>query len=301
MTASDGIRCVICGSERIVRAFTAVDRNLRTTDREFTIEVCRSCGTGRTTPVPKGSELAGFYPRTYYPSDADSEKYYRWAERFQLDKVRILDSYGITGRLLDVGCGVGYFLRAALGRGFAAEGVEFSHEAAALGRSRWNLRIAEGDLLSGGFGDGAFDAVTLWQVLEHLGNPRETLLAIHRILRAGGSIIVAVPNFDSIQAKIFRGRWYHLDVPRHLLHYTPAGLGRLMAECGFRIDGTEFGSAEHDYAGFVGSVMRISAAHETFLHRAVRKSAATTVARILAAAESAAGRGGTFTIIARKK
>ena len=75
----------------------------------------------------------------------------------------------------------------------------------------------------------------IWHVLEHLHDPKGALLEARRILRPGGRLVVAVPNFSSLQARWAGAAWFHLDLPRHLWHFPLAALRRLLADCGFEI------------------------------------------------------------------
>ncbi len=98
----------------------------------------------------------------------------------------------------------------------SARGAE---AAAALGVPVQRATIAAADVTPG-----SLDAVTLWHVLEHLDDPGEALATIAGWLAPGGALLVGVPNLASLQARIGGDRWFHLDVPRHRVHFTPAGL-----------------------------------------------------------------------------
>jgi SAM-dependent methyltransferase len=262
---------------------------------------CHSCGVSQTLPLPDYAELSQYYPPFYYQTESVSDKYYQnHIERFQVQKLRKIQAYGKTGKLLDIGCGVGHFIRAALNQGIEAEGVELSETAATVGRERWNLRIVTGDFLSNQFMSESFDIITLWQVFEHLRQPCEVLSKIHSLIKSDGVLIIAVPNFASLQAGLFRNRWYHLDVPRHLFHYSPESLVNILERCNFRVDKIDHHSTEHNYAGILGSIMRLSPPGESFVHRLIRKTVATFFARMLSTLEASIGKGGTFTVFARK-
>jgi SAM-dependent methyltransferase len=90
------------------------------------------------------------------------------------------------------------------------------------------LGAADGDELGSGF-----DAVAFQHALEHVVDPRDDLVRARELLRPGGLLLVAVPNFGSWQRRRFGAAWFHLDLPRHRTHFTSAGLGRLLAACGF--------------------------------------------------------------------
>lgn len=294
-------KCGICGSDLSDPKFFASDRNFKTTTRIFNIIECKACSVSQTLPLPEFAELIQYYPPLYYPKGSISEMYYKnHIECFQIDKIEKIQSYCQTGRLLDIGCGVGHFIRTALKKGYSAEGVEFSEVAAAIGREQWNLQIVDGDFLSNQFVPKSFDIITLWQVLEHFRQPHEVLLKIHSLLKPGGLLVIAVPNFASIQAKLFRECWYHLDVPRHLFHYSPESLVKILHSCNFRVDKIDHHSREHNYAGILGSIMKLSLPSESFIHKLIRKTVGTYFARMLATIETLISKGGTFTVFARK-
>jgi SAM-dependent methyltransferase len=245
--------------------------------------------------------MGKYYPAVYYPiGDMDDDRYQKTIGRYQREKVALLRMEKQQGRVLDVGCGAGYFVREAIKAGYAAEGVEFSPEAAEFGRRHWNLPITVGDAQGLGYPDDAFDAVTLWHVLEHLSHPAEMLGTVHRLLRDDGVLILAVPNFASLQARVFKARWYHLEVPRHLYHFDPASLRALLARKGFRVEWESHDSTEHNWAGILGSVAPLVPRNNSRVGHAIRKLAGRPLSRMIAGVETALKSGGTFTLVARK-
>ena len=137
------------------------------------------------------------------------------------------------GDILDIGSGDGDFLRAMRRRGWNATGVELTDEKinrlkergiATTGPKEWpNLESA------------SFDAVTLWHSLEHLHKPLDVLRHVRRLLKPEGICVIAVPNAGSPQARRDGSRWFGYDVPRHLWHFTPVTLARLLAQTGFAV------------------------------------------------------------------
>ncbi len=206
-----------------------------------------------------------------------------------------------NGKLLDVGSGVGYFVKEALENGFEAEGIEFSSDAAKIGQQHFHLNIHFGDLFTVDFPKNSFDIITLWQVLEHMQNPQKVLRKVHYLLKTEGLLAIAVPNFSSFQSKIFQDRWYHLEIPRHLFHYDPICLDQLLQKNGFDIESINFFSKEHNWAGILGSVIRLSAKNESLIHKVFRKSVGFYCSRLLAWVESALKLGGTFEVYAVRR
>jgi SAM-dependent methyltransferase len=210
----DDRRCDICGGSLETAIVEA--RDAQTGDR-FSVLRCVDCGLGHTQPLP--ARLDPYYGPAYHGGR------HGVSERFCMSRrLRFVRSVGSARRLLDFGCGDGGFLEAASAAGLEAVGVELeSRHARAKG-----LRVVERlDELPG-----SFDVLTLWHSLEHVPSPLETMTSALAHLDVGGHVIVAVPNFASLQAAVFGSRWFHLDVPRHLHHFTRRSLETLFARLG---------------------------------------------------------------------
>jgi SAM-dependent methyltransferase len=138
------------------------------------------------------------------------------------------------GRLLDVGCATGDFLVEARRAGYEAAGLEISDYAAGVAKERGL------DVFPGGLGDfpapqGSFDIVTMFHVLEHMEQPGEALRThVKRLLRPGGILVVEVPNFASLRARLDGAEWEDLRPEQHRYHFTPRSLRNAAAVCGFR-------------------------------------------------------------------
>jgi SAM-dependent methyltransferase len=138
------------------------------------------------------------------------------------------------GRLLDVGCGSGVFLAQAAALGWRAEGIDPDPEAVRSARDA-GLNVFQGTLadLDPGEQRGAFDAVTLSHVIEHLHDPADDLRSISVLLRPGGLLWIATPNLESLGLRRFGNDWVNLDPPRHLVLFTRSSLERLLRDTGF--------------------------------------------------------------------
>jgi SAM-dependent methyltransferase len=166
---------------------------------------------------------------------------------------RVVEGLGLEGKsILDIGCGRGGLLKAFARMGCECCGVErteFPSEAEAQG-----IRFYRGLLEDISFEPASFDVVILWHVLEHMESPIAVLREINRILRPGGILAVAVPNFGSFQARLFRKHWFHLDLPRHTHHFDPDSLARSLGEEDFRVIFKSTFSLEQNPFGFVQSL-----------------------------------------------
>jgi SAM-dependent methyltransferase len=139
------------------------------------------------------------------------------------------------GRLLDFGCGGGSYLARMHRQGWQVVGLDASPAAVRRVREDLGLLAMEGSLPCPVLPAKSFDAVTMWQVLEHVHDPMEVLRDAHRLLAAGGRLVVAVPNIDSLAFRLFGSCWYSLDLPRHLTHFTPTTLYQMLDRAGFRV------------------------------------------------------------------
>jgi SAM-dependent methyltransferase len=190
--------------------------------------------------------MAGFYAEGTYARAEDNEPN-EVGKRLDAYNAGLAEraSRGLPGgtargaRVLDIGCGDGRFLAAMAARGAACvEGLETDPVAARLARRRTGATIHERGIEQADLPEAGFDLVSLLHVLEHVPDPRATLIAARRVLRPGGGVLfVALPNAGSLEAALFGSAWYHLDLPRHLWGFTPHTLVRLVEECGFAVSG----------------------------------------------------------------
>jgi SAM-dependent methyltransferase len=233
--------CDLCGSRSARELYTARDR---LGNSAFIIAQCQ-CGVLRTLPAMTEQELAAFYPADYW---GEEEPSIDWIRSSQKEKTRFVDRCRLAGgRILDVGCGAGFFLRALDQSKWTRYGVEISREAAALARrALGDDRVFAGVLKDAAFEDSFFDAVSFWSALEHTNHPRASLAEARRIMKAGGTLILQVPNAASYQARWFRGDWFALDAPRHRYHFTLRTLDHLLRETGFEIYRATFHSKAHN-------------------------------------------------------
>jgi 2-polyprenyl-3-methyl-5-hydroxy-6-metoxy-1,4-benzoquinol methylase len=292
--------CPVCGAVLSVWLH-ASDRNQQVSNRQFEVRRCDSCGLGVTRHELSDEELGQYYPAEYYSLDhnlrIEASRVSRALRKSQLVRIQ---RYVPNGLLLDVGAGTGMFLKSAREAGFAVQGFELSPEAAKFGSTTWGLPIEQGDLNSADLPARHYDVITLRHVFEHLRDPLTCLRKLYDATKANGLLVINVPNLDSLQARMFKNRWYHLDVPRHLYHYTPRSLTSIVEGVGFKTLDIHFFSSEHNWSGILGSLMRLNPPGENVTHKALRKMMGVPVTRALAFLEAAIGRGGTFELYARK-
>jgi SAM-dependent methyltransferase len=143
-------------------------------------------------------------------------------------------SFGRGTRVVDVGCAGGAFVKAATDMGCEAVGVEPSAWLTERGRAAYGIDVRAGTLEDQRFPDASFDVATLWDVIEHLGSPRDTLREIRRVVRPGGHLIVNFPDHGSLVRRAMGWSWpFFLSV--HLSYFTTATMERLLDGAGFRV------------------------------------------------------------------
>jgi SAM-dependent methyltransferase len=293
------VRCNLCGSLEARLLFRARDLRFKN-EGVFNLVQCQQCGLVYLNPRPTKVGMARYYQHYHDYAINDA-----WLERRQLERLREVERRREAGRLLDVGCGRGEFLRVARDRGWQCFGVEISPQASDEAR-RKGLDVATGRFEDVDYPDSFFDVVTIYHVLEHLHDPREALSKAYQLLKSGGLLVVAVPNFDSLQAGLFRQRWYHLDAPRHLYHFAPHTLKMLLHETGFKVLETRWFSVEGDWIGIAGGI------HPKLVPGILLGGTISIVLnlltvpmyyafQVLAFAESRVRRGGTFELYSVKR
>lgn len=210
----------------------AKDRNRRVSDATFAYYRCSPCGVISLLPVP--ADLGRYYPSDYIDIAADAADRAKraQAERYKLD---LLLRVAEGGRLLEVGPGAGGFLDLAQAAGFEVEAVEQDRASCSYLEATLGARTyCTEDPASAVAAAGPFDVIALWHSLEHLPDPAAVIRAAAGALSPGGAVIVAMPNPEALQFRVFRSRWTHLDTPRHLHLIPPTVLRQHSARHGLR-------------------------------------------------------------------
>jgi len=205
-------------------------------------------------PMYSDAELSALYAGDYYAYQ-DSFSRSRWKEIVKsllCFRIGTRDpQFESPGRILDLGCGTGWFLREMRDKGWDAYGVEINSAAAELGRTKAGLNILAGTLQQAGFPPDSFDYVRANHSFEHISCPGVTLDEIYRILRPRGKVLIGVPNVASLNAKVFGEYWWYLGAPVHPFTHSVETLSRLLRKHNFCIQKVTYNS---DYAGILGSL-----------------------------------------------
>ncbi|MEO6458532.1 MAG: class I SAM-dependent methyltransferase [Chloroflexia bacterium] len=242
---------------------------------KFVVGFCNNCRLTVTTPVPPGNELSRYYPQTYYGSGRRFPHIVEWLLDMLYDfRVGRIGAGREPGKVLDIGCGRGLLLNKLKEKGWDPQGTELSEEAASYARDRLNLPVTTETLEDAHFPDNEFDLVILWHVLEHLSDPQGTLREVARVLKPGGTLLVAVPNFGSLEARFSGPGWFHLDVPRHLTHFTFQSLSEALGGAGLEVDKASYISPEYDFFSFVQSAQNKIGLRHNLLYNLLRTRSA---------------------------
>jgi 2-polyprenyl-3-methyl-5-hydroxy-6-metoxy-1,4-benzoquinol methylase len=240
--------CPLCGGRRNEAIHRLTDPSGRIAG-VFTLRRCLGCELVYVDPRPSDDALVALYDEDFYFSTGWSYQALASTviELIQANRRRRVEHYARTGRLLDIGCGDGNFVHHMARHGWDATGIDFSSSALEFARrSRNGGTFLQGSLHDFDFPPGRFDLITLWQVLEHIGEPRPLLFRSRELLKRGGLIVAAVPNIEGLSSRLTGNRWWGLDVPRHLVHYSPSTLRRSLEWAGFRVLRIRHRSMQYD-------------------------------------------------------
>ena len=232
--------CPLCSSEKISLKFRCTDHFV--SDKEFSINICSSCGFVFTQDFPEEGEIGQYYESEDYISHSDtskgfSNKIYRLARNIMLRRKRAIlyNATGVKkGNLLDIGSGTGHFANTMQKSGWDVKGVEINMKARDFAKTHFGLEIIDPAQIST-LESGSFDCITLWHVLEHFHDPYKYMSDIHKLLKPGGLCLIALPNCNSYDALSYKQFWAAYDVPRHLWHFNPSTFKLFSEKAGFSI------------------------------------------------------------------
>jgi SAM-dependent methyltransferase len=232
--------CPLCGSPTILEVLKVVDHSV--SGEIFPVMECRDCSLRFTQDIPDAASIGTYYQSEDYVSHTNTSrgminKLYQAVRKYTLGKKRKLVQR-VTGRgkgkLLDVGSGTGSFIHEMEKHGWETTGLEPDEGARKLARELYRVTLREpGELYK--LQSGSFDAVTLWHVLEHVHELHSYIEKLGALIKEEGRIFIAVPNYTSTDATIYKNYWAAYDVPRHLYHFSPRSMQLLMKKHGLEI------------------------------------------------------------------
>jgi 2-polyprenyl-3-methyl-5-hydroxy-6-metoxy-1,4-benzoquinol methylase len=258
--------CRFCESSDTAKLFSTED----IFGDQWNIRQCNSCKAYFLAPFPATEQLKRAYDAAYYGKG--DQKFIFSVEQF-IDFFRKQKAKRIAARIpqkakvLDIGCGNGRFLKHLSSYGnYELYGTEIEGGSAERASQIKEIILKKGYLNSSDFPEGFFDAITLFHVFEHLEKPKEMLEIIEKILKKNGVLVMTFPNIKSWQAKMFRGKWYHLDPPRHLVFFEPQDLIEMMSDMGFTVIEKKYLSFEQNPYGWVQSILNAMGRKREFLY-----------------------------------
>ncbi len=263
------VSCLNCGARRFETVVETPDFETRL-GGIFRVVRCEQCDLSFTNPRPTARSIAAFYPSNYSPHEGhhfNTNRRGRWLRLLEQAVLRsrfgyppqpvgagthalaLLGDFWLRGRrrrakwlpfsglgeLLDFGCGAAQFLRQSREWGWSVQGLDPSPVVAARVKRETGIRVHVGSLPHASIGPDSLDAITMWSSLEHVHDPRGVVRAARESLRDGGLLLVYVPNLASWSFSTFQESWCGLDLPRHLVHFTPPTLLNLLEAEAFRI------------------------------------------------------------------
>ena len=276
------------------------------TGHAFDLLRCSQCELGVTVPAP--DDLGPYYGDRYYGGRHGINQRHCLRRRMRVLEQTTGSSAGI---LVDIGCGDGSFLLEARRAGWTVLGTEVNERIPSLGLEiRGSIEALAPRA--------PFGCITLWHSLEHLRNPAGTLAELAGMLAPGGMLLVAVPDSRGWQARLFGRHWLHLDVPRHLYHFSLPSLRAALDQAGLEVTRVRHHEAEYDLFGWIQSALNCVMPRPNILFDALTRRP-RHVPRTLVAANAVLGglllvpalvttvlsawarRGGTLVVAARRR
>lgn len=232
--------CPVCGSAEITNVISVKDFTV--SGKIFNISECKPCTLRFTQDVPDAASISPFYKSENYISHTNTSKglinrlYQSVRNRTLKQKRKLIEkTTGVRqGTLLDVGSGTGAFVSEMKQAGWNVTGLEPDEDARAVGKQSYNIDLTDITQFYH-LPAASYDAITLWHVLEHVHDMHGYVAKLKLLLKENGKLFIAVPNYKSLDAAIYKECWAAYDVPRHLYHFSPLSVEVLMEKHGLKL------------------------------------------------------------------
>jgi len=225
--------CPVCNSSTI--QLTLQVKDFIVSKEFFHVFSCKDCQVRFTQDIPGPGYISAYYKSEDYISHTNTSKglinrlYQLVRNRTLKQKRRLVEkATGLpAGKILDIGCGIGSFLHEMKGYGWEITGLEPDEGARKMAKQLYALEpYAIENIYE--LTSGSYDAISLWHVLEHVHDLHGYLKKINELLTKNGKLFIAVPNYTSRDAEIYKEYWAAYDVPRHLYHFSPFAMKKLI-------------------------------------------------------------------------
>ena len=234
-------QCPVCGENKFEDFLTCQDYTV--TQEQFTIVKCTNCGFKFTNPRPDEAHIGRYYQSEDYISHSNTKKgvinrtYHVVRNRALKSKLKLVDELVAKQpkKLLDVGCGTGFFLNTCKTAGWEVMATEPDPKTREFAAQQVGIDIQQ-DIFTENFQPKQFNIITMWHVLEHVHQLDKTIQRLHELLSDEGTLVVAVPNANAQEAQQFQEAWAAYDVPRHLYHFTPETIKPLFQKNNFKVE-----------------------------------------------------------------
>ena len=232
--------CPVCGAHSFSQVLTVKDFTV--SKETFAIHECAACTLRFTQDVLDQNEIGRYYRSADYISHTNTSKgiinslYQLVRKRTMTGKRKLVQKF--TGRkkgqMLDVGSGIGTFAHEMKTAGWKVTGLEPDEGARTVAEQQYGMQLQDMEAFYQ-LGANSFDAITLWHVLEHVHDLHPYVQQLKKVLKEEGRIFIAVPNYTSDDAAIYKEFWAAYDVPRHLYHFSPRAMKELMTKNGLKV------------------------------------------------------------------
>lgn len=191
---------------------------------------CRECGLVYINPRFESKVILD----AYYGSE---DKRYASQDQGRIytfkKGIKLIGNFSKKGRILDVGCASGFFLKAAKDKGWDVYGVEPSKWFVDYAKEKYKIDVTCGTIFDTKYEDNFFDVITIWDVLEHTDDPMAVLNECSRVLKKGGILLINYPDISSLPSLLFRDKWWFV-LSSHLYYFAPGTIGKMLAKTGLK-------------------------------------------------------------------
>lgn len=211
-------KCSLCGH--------TYNRELYLKYKNYYLVRCDFCSFVSVKNTPTESELNSFYSSKDYENPLTAEEVIRTEAKISIN---MISKFLNNGKLLDIGCGRGYFMDEAIKKGWEAEGFDYSRSVVNYATNKLDLNVKRKNIFSFRT-ESKYDLVTLIQFIEHFPNPVDVFKKALSFVKASGYVYVATPNIDSLISKVCRKEFDHIIPPEHLSFFSSKSLNHMFSQ-----------------------------------------------------------------------